>query len=179
MRGLHMAFHGCRLWTAVLCGSWIKPLCAREISGSPFASGQHFGGPYKNRENSLQFYGSWANGCGTHSWTIVAYCFAHQSWSLKIHLSSDPISCPPCIWNSLGLFWIYLKSFYFFQVKFCFCIQVLVWPLCLILRSDYLTKASELLTYSFGNRVGSLLLNATSFLAFSLFLWRDCYLETG
>ena len=25
MRGLHMAFHGCRLWTAVLCGSWINP----------------------------------------------------------------------------------------------------------------------------------------------------------
>ena len=141
MRGLHMAFHGCRLWTAVLCGSWIKPLCAREISGSPFASGQHFGGPYKNRENSLQFYGSWANGCGTHSWTIVAYCFAHQSWSLKIHLSSDPISCPPCIWNSLGLFWIYLKSFFFFSrlnsvsvYKYWYGLSVWFWDQTISLR---------------------------------------------
>ena len=58
--------HGFPWLQTLNCSSlWIlnKPLCAREISGSPFASGQHFGGLFKNRDNSLQFYGSWANGC--------------------------------------------------------------------------------------------------------------------
>ena len=47
-----MACHGCRPQIAVLCRSWINTLFAREVPGSLFVLGQHFGGPYRDPEKT-------------------------------------------------------------------------------------------------------------------------------
>lgn len=175
-----MAFHGCRLWTAVLCGSWINPSVLEkylvvhllQVSILVVYSRTEIT-PYSSMAHEQMGADPQLNRC------CLLLCSSIMEFENPSFFWSNLM---PSLHLKLFRFVLDLfKVFFFFfpQVKFCFCIQVLVWPLCLILRSDYLTKASEPLTYSFGNRIGSLLLNATSFLAFSLFLWRDCYLETG
>ena len=148
----------CSPWLQMLnCNSLLitnKPIFAGQISSSLFVLREHFGGPYGDHRRlpmapglvSKQVLYSQMNPLQLTAFSMtLGFEGASFSWIWAFAL---------IVFEALNFIQDLFKSFVFF-VKALFCIQVLIWHLGLILRSNYFTEIDWLWSIPFRRRAAS------------------------